>query len=54
MTNEEFSNAFDTLLSSHATDAMYGEGVSIRDIVLDEYEKSLYLTRAQEEIVSSL
>ena len=54
MTNEEFSNAFDTLLSSHATDAMYGEGSSLRDITLDEYEKSLYLTRAQEEIVTSL
>lgn len=54
MTNEEFSNAFDTLLNSYSTDAMYGEGSSVRDIALDEYEKSLYLTQAQEEIVTSL
>lgn len=43
MTTKEFSDAFDTLLNSA------GGGVS-----LDEYEKSLFLTQAQEQIVIEL
>lgn len=43
MTTEEFSNEFDVLLKSYKT-----------DVEFDEYEKSIYLTRAQEEIVKSL
>ena len=54
MTIQEFSNAFDTLLNSYNTQAAYGEQASKREIVLDEYEKSLFLTRAQEEIVVNL
>ena len=54
MTNQEFSNAFDTLLNSYSTQAQFGEQASKREIVLDEYEKSLFLTRAQEEIVVNL
>ena len=46
MTTEEFSNEFDTLLNS------YGENPST--IELDEYEKSVFLTKAQEEIVIDL
>lgn len=44
MTVEEFSNEFDTLLNSYST---YNQ-VSIE---LDEYEKSVFLTRAEEELV---
>lgn len=51
MTISEFSNTFDTLLNSYDTQAQFGEQVSKRQIALDEYEKSLYLTKAQEEVV---
>lgn len=51
MTIQEFSNTFDTLLNSYNTTAQFGEQASKREIVLDEYEKSLYLTKAQEEVV---
>lgn len=54
MTTEEFSNAFDTLINSYAQKAQFGDRDSKRDIVLDEYEKSLFLTEAQEDIVTSL
>lgn len=42
MTNEEFSNEFDTLLSP------------LTSAVFDEYQKSVFLTKAQEQIVISL
>lgn len=51
MTTTEFSNEFDTLLNA------YGNTVEIKNtlpIGLDEYEKSIYLTQAQEDIVISL
>lgn len=51
MTIQEFSNTFDTLLNSYNTQAQFGEQASKREIVLDEYEKSFYLTKAQEEVV---
>lgn len=54
MTIQEFSNTFDTLLNSYSTQSQFGEQASKREIVLDEYEKSLYLTRAQEEVVVNL
>jgi hypothetical protein len=54
MTTQEFSNAFDTLLNSYDTQSQFGEQASKREIVLDEYEKSLYLTKAQEEIIKDL
>lgn len=47
MTCEEFSNEFDTLINSYNSTNNYG-------IVLDEYEKSVYLTRAQEQLIMSL
>lgn len=53
MTNEEFSNTFQTLLNSYNTEAMFGEQASRREIVLDEYEKSVLLTQAQDFIVKS-
>ena len=54
MTNEDFSNGFDTLLNAYAHTASFGTDTSIRDIRVDEYEKSLLLTESQEEIVLSL
>lgn len=54
MTNSEFSNQFDTLLNSFSSQASFGEEASKQTITLDEYEKSVFLTQAQEEIVISL
>ena len=54
MTREDFSNYFDTQLNSYAQTALYGNDVSKADLRVDEYEKSLFLTRAQEEVVLSL
>lgn len=54
MTTEQFNNEFDTLLNSYATNWAFGEDMSKADIRLDIYEKSLFLTEAQEELVVSL
>lgn len=54
MTREEFSNEFDTMLNSYSIPAKFGEESTRQSIVLDEYEKSLFLTKAQEELVISL
>lgn len=54
MTREEFSNEFDTMLNSYSIPAKFGEESTRQSIVLDEYEKSLFLTKAQEELVTSL
>lgn len=54
MTNSDFSNAFDILLSSYSYPTPLGQESSASSIVLDEYEKSLFLTQAQEELVISL
>lgn len=43
MTTKEFSDAFDTIVASYS-----------KDINFNEYEKSLYLTLAQEQIVIDL
>lgn len=53
MTTQEFSDSFDTLINSYAQKAEFGEQFSSKDIVLDEYEKSCFLTLAQEELVLS-
>lgn len=53
MTIQEFSNTFDTLLNSYNTQSQFGEQASKREIVLDEYEKSVLLTQAQDIIVKS-
>lgn len=45
MTNIEFSNGYDTLLNSYSGDI---------SIELDEYEKSSFLTQAQEQIVKEI
>lgn len=52
MTNEEFSNEFDTLINSFSTQELFGQ---IQDpLKFDEYQKSVFLTKAQEEIVLGL
>ena len=53
MTTKEFSNGFDTLLNSYARSAGFGYADSGQDIRLDEFEKSLFLTEAEEQIVVS-
>ena len=54
MTIEEFSNEFDTLLNSYATINQFGKVENPATIELDEYEKSVFLTKAQEETVIDL
>ena len=51
MTTQEFSNTFDTLLNSYNSQGLFGEQASRGEIVLDEYEKSVLLTQAQDIIV---
>lgn len=53
MTTEEFSNEFDTLLNSYIS-AITGEQSSKFNIGFDEYEKSVFLTQAQEDIIQGL
>lgn len=53
MTLKEFSDAFDAKLNSYSNKALAGEEASKADIILDEYEKSLFLTQAQQDIVIS-
>lgn len=53
MTTSEFSNMFDTLLNSFNTQAQFGDQASRQEIVLDEYEKSVLLTQAQDLVVKS-
>lgn len=50
MTIKEFSDEFDTLINSFGIQARFG----VEPITFDEYEKSVFLTRAQEELVLSL
>lgn len=54
MTTEEFSNEFDTLLNSYLITAGFGKDFDIHDIALNEYEKSVMLTKSQEEIIVEL
>ena len=51
MTAEEFSNEFDILLNSYDTVEL---GQVQGKLQFDEYEKSVFLTKAQEELVISL
>lgn len=54
MNTQEFSYAFDTLLNSYALKSQFGDQTSLATISLDEYEKSVFLTKAQEEIIVNL
>lgn len=51
MTVKEFSDQFDTLLNSYAHTPEFGKDASKLDITLDEYEKSVFLTEAQDLIL---
>ena len=50
----DFSSGFDTLLNSYATRASFGITDSPGSIELDEYEKSLFLTKSEEDFVIDL
>ena len=50
---QEFSDTFDVLLNSYNTQAQFGDQASRSTIVLDEYEKSVILTQAQDIIVKT-
>lgn len=52
MTTEEFSNEFDTLINSYSSSEPFKHSQS--PLSFDEYEKSMYLTKAQEEITEGL
>lgn len=52
MTNEEFSNEFDILINSNSTIKPFG--VESMALEFDEYEKSMFLTKAQEAVIVSL
>lgn len=54
MTREEFSNSFDVLLNSYKNNPAFGVNFDTVNISLDEYEKSVFLTRAQEDIIINL
>lgn len=54
MTTKEMSDMFDTLADSYAFHAAFGEQSPNFALALNEYEKSYYLTKAQEELVIGL
>ena len=54
MTELEFSNEFDVLINSQSFRASLGIQASDETIHLDEYEKSVYLTDSQDQIVKEL
>lgn len=51
MNAKEFSNTFDTLLQPYITKESFSEQ---NNLAFDEYEKSVFLTKAQEQIVLEL
>ena len=51
MTVKEFSDQFDTLINSYANIPEFGETASKMDLTVDEYEKSVFLTQAQDIIL---
>ena len=53
MTTEEFSNGFDVLVNSYSVNLPFGMEAT-HTMTFDEYEKSLFLTKAQQELVINL
>lgn len=51
---DQFSDQFDVLLQSYINQNPIGKDNTASNIALDEYEKSLFLTKAQDELVLSL
>ena len=54
MTSKEFSNEFDVLLNSYKRFKDFDKQEFLDSVDFNEYEKSLFLTKAQEEIVIGL
>lgn len=54
MNTKEFSEGFDTLVSSYRRFKDFDKQEILDSIEFDEFEKSFYLTKSQEEIVISL
>lgn len=54
MNPKEFSNQFDVLLSSYRRFKSFDHQEMLDSIEVDEYEKSIFLTKAQEELILSL
>ena len=48
MTTDEFSNEFDVLIQPYLQDKQFG---TVDKLSFDEYEKSVFLTKAQEDII---
>lgn len=51
---QDFSHSFDTLLNSYAVPAAQGSSDNPATIELDEYEKSVFLTKAQKDLAIDL
>ena len=51
---EDFSSGFDVLLNSYAAEANFGEDAFKGTAAINEYEKSVFLTKAEEDIVLEL
>ena len=54
MTTLEFSNEFDVLINAYANNNAFGDSYDKNNLAFDEYEKSIFLTKAQEEIIIDL
>ena len=54
MTVEEFSNEFDILASSYRRFKNFDSMEQLDSLDFNEYEKSIYLTKAQEDIIKEL
>ena len=54
MTTQEFSNEFDLLLDSYKNSNEFKSKDSSSSIEFNEYEKSVFLTQAQEDLVRAL
>lgn len=52
MTTQEFSDEFDTILNSYIVSNAFGQVDN--PLSFDEYEKSVFLTKAQEEVVITI
>lgn len=53
MTLEEFSNEFDTLIDSYKRFKKFDDQEILDSLEFNEYEKSIFLTKAQEKLVIS-
>lgn len=54
MTVQEFSDGFDTLVSSYANKIAFGQDSSMTNLSFDEYEKSYFLTESEKALVVGL